>query len=156
MLAGACPAAEANADDPLIDAVRILATPQGAPHAARAARLTGLPEEELRRLVLAYRHGGTGGVAAAVGASAGRPDQMADAVREVRQAARSRHRRPGRRPGTIADPGAGVRIRLGPDGRWYPFTSAQDRWWPAPGATESPGTAWQAALRARSLRRAGG
>jgi hypothetical protein len=48
----------AVADDPLVDAVRILATAGGAPRAAAAARLTGVPEDELRRLVLAYRHGG--------------------------------------------------------------------------------------------------
>ena len=103
-----------------------------------------------------YRHGGTGGVAAAVGASECPAEQMADAVREVR---RQRALAIGElevSPGTIADPGAGVRIRLGPDDRWYPFTFAQDRWWPAPGAAEPPGVAWKAALRARSLRRAGG
>jgi hypothetical protein len=154
MLAGDHPAAEV--DDPLVDAVRILATAEGAPHAAQAARLTGRPEEELRRLVLAYRHGGPGGVSAAAGASAGGPEQMEDAECEVR----------GRRafavgdlavgPGVIADPGAGVQIRLGPDDRWYPFTSGQDRWWPAPGASESPGAAYQAALRVKSLRRAAG
>jgi hypothetical protein len=49
-----------------------------------------------------------------------------------------------------------VQIRLGPDDRWYPFTSGQDRWWPAPGAAESPGAAYQAALRVKSLRRAAG
>ena len=83
-------------------------------------------------------------------------DQMADAVREVR---RQRALAVGElevSPGTIADPGVGVRIRLGPDDRWYPFTFAQDRWWPAPGSTEPPGVAWKAALRARSLRREGG
>jgi hypothetical protein len=57
--------------------------------------------------------------------------------------------------GVFADLGAGVQIRLGPDDRSYPFTSGQDRWWPAPGATDSPGTAYKAALRARSGRRAG-
>ena len=157
MLAGDYPAVEV--DDSLVslvDAVRILATAEGASHIAQAARLTGRPEEELRRLVLAYRHGGPGGVSATVEASAGRPGQMEDAERDVRK----------RRAfaigdlvvgtGVIADPGAGVQIRLGPDDRWYPFTSGQDRWWPAPNATESPGAAYQAALRARSLRRAAG
>ncbi len=122
MLAGADPAADD--EDPLVDAVRLLATPEGSPHAGRAARLIGLPED--------------------------------DAVREVR---RQRALAIGElevSPGTIADPGAGVRIRLGPDDRWYPFTFAQDRWWPAAGAAEPPGVAWKAALRARSLRRAGG
>jgi hypothetical protein len=154
MLTDAHPAAEA--DDPLVDAVRILAAPEGASHAAQAARLTGRPEEELRWLVLAYRHGGIGGVAAAVEAHAGEPDQLASAVREVRKHRGLAIGELVTGQGTVVDPGAGVQIRLGPDGRWYPFTSGRDRWWPAPGAAGSPGEAYQAALRARSLRRAGG
>jgi hypothetical protein len=144
-----------EAGEPLIDAVRLLATPAGAPRAAAAARLTGLPEDELRRLVLAYRHGGAGGVAATAGASACGEAELAAAVAEVR----------GRRvlavgdlavsQGSITDPGAGVRVRLGPDARWHPFTSARQQWWPASGASDSPGAAYQAALRARSLRRPG-
>src|SRR5208337_3991160 len=128
-----------------VDAVRILATGPGASHIGQAARLTGRPEEELRRLVLAYRHGGPGGVSAAVEPSAGRPVQMEDAVREVRKRRALALGELDVAPGLIADPGAGVEIRLGPDDRWYP----------APGATESPGTAYQAGLRARSGRRAG-
>lgn len=146
----------AEADDPLVDAVRILATREGASHAAHAARLTGWPEEELRRLVLAYRHGGTGGVTAAVEAHAGEPDQLASAVREVRKHRALAIGELVASQGMVVDSGAGVQIRLGPDGRWYPFTSGRDRWWPAPGAAGSPGEAYQAALRARSLRRARG
>ena len=153
MLAGE---AAVEADDPLVDAVRILATAEGASHAARAASLTGRPEEELRRLVLAYRHGGPGGVGATVEASAGRPEQLEDAERDVRKQRAFAIGDLAVSPGVIADPGAGVQIRLGPDDRWYPFTSGQDRWWPASGASESPGAAYQAALRVRSLRRAAG
>jgi hypothetical protein len=154
MLAGSGAAGEV--DDPLVDAVRILATAEGASHAAQAARLTGRPEEELRRLVLAYRHGGPGGVFATVEASAGRSEQMEDAERDVRKQRAFAVGDLAVGPGVIADPGAGVQIRLGPDYRWYPFTSGQDRWWPAPGAAESPGAAYQAALRVKSLRRAAG
>jgi hypothetical protein len=150
MLAGSATATE----DPLVDAVRLLATTGGAPHAGEAARLTGIPEDDLRRLVLAYRHGGTGGVAAARAATPCGTEEMASAADEVR----------GRRAfavgdltveaGAITDTGAGVRLRLGPDGRWYPFTLARTQWWPAIGANASAGTAYQAAVRARSLRRA--
>jgi hypothetical protein len=80
---------------------------------------------------------------------------MEDAEREVRKRRAVAIADLDVAPGVIADPGAGVQIRLGPDDRWYPFTSGQGRWWPAPGATESPGAAYQAGLRARSLRRAG-
>jgi hypothetical protein len=154
MLAGTAPAAVD--EDPLVDAVRLLASPEGGTHAGRAARLTGLAEDELRELMLACRHGGTSGVAAAVGASECPEEQMAVAVREVRGQRALAIGELAVSPGTITDPGAGVRIRLGPDDRWYPFTLARDRWWPAPGAAGPPGAAWQAALRARSLRRAGG
>lgn len=152
MLAGST----AQTEDPLIDAVRLLATAAGAPHTATAAQLTGIPEDELRRLVLAYRHGGTGGVAAARRPAPCGAEEMAAAVGEV-----------GRRrafavgelsvdTGSITDTGAGVRLHLGPDGRWYPFTLARQRWWPAAGASASPAAAYQAAVRARSLRRANG
>jgi hypothetical protein len=150
MLAGA----DAAAEDPLVDAVRMLASPGGAPRAGAAARLTGIPEDELRRLVLAYARGGAGGVSAAVGASACDPGLLEDATAEVRARRAFAVGDLDVSQGTIADPGAGVRIRLGTDGRWYPFTSARDEWWPAPGAADSAGAAYQAALRARSLRRA--
>jgi len=58
--------------------------------------------------------------------------------------------------GTITDVGAGVRLRLGLDGRWHPFTLAREQWWPAGGANPSAGLAYRAAVRARSVRRANG
>jgi hypothetical protein len=145
---------QADVDVALIDAIRLLASTAGISHTARAARLTGQAEDELRRLVLAYRHGGSGGTAAAIGPSAADPDQLENAVRDVRArrsfAVGDLQAGPG---GVVTDPCARVQIRLGPDQRWYPFTAAQDRWWPAPGAAGSPGGAYQAALRTRSLRR---
>jgi hypothetical protein len=152
MLAGSA----TQTQDPLVDAVRLLATVAGAPQTGTAARLTGIPEDDLRRLVLAYRHGGPGGVAAALAATPCGPEEMAAAVDEVR-----RHRTFAvgdltGEPGAITDAGAGVRLRLGPDGRWYPFTLARRQWWPAIGANASAGAAYQAGVRARSLRRANG
>jgi hypothetical protein len=152
MLAGSATATE----DPLIDAVQLLATAGGAPHAGAAARLTGIPEDDLRRLVLAYRHGGTGGVAAALAATPCGTEEMAAAVDEVRRRRAFAVGELSTDAGAITDAGAGVRLRLGPDGRWYPFTLARMQWWPAIGANASVGTAYQAAVRARSLRRANG
>ena len=152
MLAGSA----TQAHDPLIDAVRLLATAAGTPHTGAAAQLTGIPEDDLRRLVLAYRHGGTGGVAAALAATPCGSEELASAVDEV-------HRRRAfavgdlsADAGTITDAGAGIRLRLGPDGRWYPCTLARKQWWPASGANASAGAAYQAAVRVRSLRRANG
>lgn len=146
----------AEPQDPLIDAVRLLAGAASAAHTARAAELTGIPEEELRRLVLGYRHGGAAGAAATRAAAPCGTQELAEAVAEVR------HRRAFAvgellvEAGTITDSGAGVRIRMGPDRRWYPFTLARRQWWPASGASASAGAAYQTAVRARSLRRATG
>ncbi|MDQ1287249.1 MAG: hypothetical protein QG622_814 [Actinomycetota bacterium] len=144
----------ATAGDPLVDAVRMLATPAGARHVAAAERLTGIPEDDLRRLVLAHRHGGDDGVAAALAGTPCDAEDLEAAAEEVR----------GRRAfasddltlgaGEIVDVTAGIRLRLGPDRRWYPFTLARARWWPAPGAHPSAATAYQAAVRTRSQRRA--
>jgi hypothetical protein len=153
MLAAAGPG-EADGDgDPLVDAVRMLATPGGAPRVAAGSRLTGLAADELRRLVLAWRHGGPGGVAAALGPSPCGEDEMAAAIAEVRQRRVLAVGDLDVAAGSVTDPGAGVRVRLGTDGRWHPFTAARGEWWPASGAAESAGAAYQAALRARSLRR---
>lgn len=156
--AGPAPAGEAAAPgaaaDPLLDAVRLLATPTGTARVAAAARLTGMAEDELRRLVLAYRHGGAGGVAASVGASPCGDGEMAAAVAQVRAQRALPLGDLVMTLGAITDHGAGLRVRLGPDGRWYPFTHARGEWWPAAGAAPSAGAAYQAARRARSLRRA--
>jgi hypothetical protein len=141
-------------EDPRVDAVRLLATPAGAPHTATAARHTGIPEDDLRRLVLAYRHGGTDCVAAALAATPCDLETMAEAEGEVRRRRGFAVDELSTAPGEITDTSAGVRLRLGPDARWYPFTLARTQWWPAPGANASPAAAYQAAVRARSLRRA--
>ncbi|MEU5943524.1 hypothetical protein ABZ807_31170 [Micromonospora sp. NPDC047548] len=152
MLAGST----TRTEDPLIDAVRLLASASGTPHTTQAAQLTGIPEDDLRRLALAYRHGGTAGVSAAIEATPCGPDEMSAAVDEVHRRRTFAVGELSIDAGTITDAGAGVRLRLGPDGRWYPFTLARRQWWPANGANASAGAAYQAAARARSLRRANG
>ncbi len=142
--------------DPLIDAVRLLASAAGALHTTQAAQLTGVPEDDLRRLTLAYRHGGTAAVAATHAATPCDAKEMAEALDEVRRRRAIAVGELSVDAGTITDTGAGVRLRLGPDGRWYPFTLARKQWWPATGANASAGAAYQAAVRARSLRRANG
>jgi hypothetical protein len=142
--------------DPLIDAVRLLAYPSGPPHTARAAQLTGIPADELRRLTLAYRHGGTAAVSATLEATPCDADQMSAAVDEVRRRRTFAAGDLSSDSGTITDTGAGIRLRLGPDGRWHPFTLARQQWWPAGGTNPCAGLAYQAAVRARSARRANG
>jgi hypothetical protein len=148
MLAGSA----TQTQDPLIDAVRLLASAARTPHTSQTAQLTGIPEDDLRRLILAYRHGGTAGAAAAREATPCGDTEMTEAVDEVRRRRAFAASELSIDAGTITDTGAGVRLRWGSDGRWYPFTLARKQWWPANGANASAGTAYQAAVRARSLR----
>jgi hypothetical protein len=152
MLAGRTTVSE----NPLVDAVRLLASTAGTAHTTRAAELTGIDEDELRRLSNAYRRGGIAGVSAAIEATPCGPEELSAAVGEIRNRRTFAIGELDAEGGTITDAGAGVRLRLGPDGRWHPFTLARQQWWPADGADASAGAAYQAAVRARSLRRANG
>ena len=147
MLAGA----NVESDDALVDAVRLLASTSG-----WSAQVPGIAEDDLRRLIIAYRHGGTAGVSAALEATPCEPDELSGAVDEVHRRRTFAVGELSVEAGTITDDGAGVRLRRGPDGQWYPFTFARKQWWPAVGANPSAGAAYLAAVRARSVRRANG
>ena len=110
---------------------------------------TGLAEADVRRLLLAFRHGGTAGVHAAVGATPLAGKREAEAAL---QAARSAAAEFDAAAGIVTDPVIGVQIRHGPDDRWYPFTRSGQRWWPASGASPQPDAAFAAAMRARRAR----
>jgi hypothetical protein len=96
---------------------------------AELARRAGVPGRQLLRRALAWRAGGAGGLDALLVAW----DPPAGAVAEGRA---------GLPPGAVARRNrltAGDRqLRLGPDGRWYPFRRAAGGWDPdgAPMAPE--------------------
>ena len=137
-------------EDPLVDAIRLLAqAPTPELHQA-LCRNCGLAETDVRRLLLAFRHGGTAGVHAAIGATALADERVREAARRV-----TRHIVAAElavTAGILTDPVRGVQIRYGPDGRWYPFTQSGQRWWPAPGASVRADAAFAAAIRARRAR----
>ncbi len=139
MLAGNAATTHDPLIEPLIDAVRLIATPAGAPRTTAVARLADIPEDDLRRLALAHRRGGAAAVAAALAATPCRPDELAAAVEEARRCRTFATGELAADAGTITDPGAGVRLRLRPDGRWHPFTLARGHWWSAAGATAPAG-----------------
>ncbi|MEU6350123.1 hypothetical protein ABZ896_12430 [Streptomyces sp. NPDC047072] len=138
--------------DALADTVRILATPDGVSRLPEAVRTTGHTEATLRRMMVGYRHGGPAGAHAA---SAPIPTPRA-ALEEARAAIQSsRALGLGRldiTDGSLTDDSLGIQLRPGPDGRWYPFTKAGDEWRPAPGCSDDPARAYQAARRARAAR----
>ena len=116
----------------------------------RSPGTPGLVEADVRRLLLAFRHGGTAGVHAAIGATPLADERVEEAARRV-----TRHvvaAELAAAAGIVTDTVRGVQIRHGPDGRWYPFTRSGQRWWPAPGASPRADAAFAAATRARRAR----
>ncbi|MCX5215708.1 hypothetical protein OG689_41875 [Kitasatospora sp. NBC_00240] len=141
--------------DALGDAIRLLATTTGLPYLEDAATHLGRTPEELRLLLAAYRLGGIPAVHAAAASGPADPDVVAAAEQRIQPL------RPGA-PGPltcdrnrITDMGAGLQVRLGPDGRWYPFAASGGDWRPAAGHSADPAAAFTAARRAR-LARPGG
>ncbi|MBQ0887154.1 hypothetical protein KBZ94_19805 [Streptomyces sp. RM72] len=139
--------------DELADILRILASPDGADHLKAAQHTTGIPEATLRAMMIGYRHGGPAGAHATLAATPATTDVL-ERARETVHASRA--------VGlgtitidasTLTDTTAGVQIRPGPDGRWYPFTLWRaNEWRPAPGACDDPAEAFRAARRARAAR----
>ena len=137
-------------DDPLVDAIRLLAQAATPERHQAISRNTGLAEADVRRLLLAFRHGGTAGVHAAVGATPLAGERVEEAARQVTGHVVAAEL--AATAGIVTDTVRGVQIRYGPDGRWYPFTRSGQRWWPAPGASPRADAAFAAATRARRAR----
>ncbi|MFF4534270.1 hypothetical protein ACFY1P_33985 [Streptomyces sp. NPDC001407] len=138
--------------DALADAVRILATPDGVRRLPDVARATGHTEPALRTMMIGYRHGGPAGAHTAH-APTGTPPAALEHAREAIRA--SRLVALGSIDivnGTLTDTTAGVQLRPGPDGAWFPFTSFNGEWRPATGSCDDPAAAYQAARRARTAR----
>ncbi|MFJ9521338.1 hypothetical protein ACIRPK_24185 [Kitasatospora sp. NPDC101801] len=132
----------------LTDAVRHLATPRGAPLAEAVAERLGRPPAEIRRLVVAYRHGGPAGVQAADALTKADPASVAAAAAAITAA------QPTARGSLTAEGNAlsagGAQVRLGSDGRWHPFVAVHGgSWQPVAGASTESATAFRAARTAR-------
>ncbi|WP_316744957.1 SWIM zinc finger family protein [Streptomyces sp. MK7] len=147
---------------PLDDAVRLVASGVGEHWFHQLVRATGLPPLDFALLVRAQRHGGPAGVAvartpltpdatamAAARAALCDPD-TADNAETGDDAASTVRVRLWRNRLTADD--EGVQIRLGPDGRWHPYTregsGSATQWWPCAPATADPVAALVAARTA--------
>ncbi|WP_331727355.1 hypothetical protein OG871_40160 (plasmid) [Kitasatospora sp. NBC_00374] len=133
---------------PLTDAIRHLATPQGARLADDVAERLGRTPAEVRRLVVAHRHGGPAGVQAADSLAEADPESVAAAAAAITAA------QPTARGSLTAEGNAltagGAQVRLGHDGRWHPFVAIHGgSWQPVAGASAEPATAFRAARTAR-------
>ncbi|MER5352638.1 hypothetical protein ABT093_20180 [Kitasatospora sp. NPDC002551] len=139
--------------DALTDTIRYLATPIGAPSLENVASRLNRPVADVRRLVLAQRHGGPAGVHAADGPLPADPAVVDRALADIIAAqptARGSLQADGNR---ITNDHAGVQLRLGPDSRWHPFVAGlTGAWQPAPGPSADAVAAYRAARTTRLAR----
>ncbi|MEU5060448.1 SWIM zinc finger family protein [Streptomyces sp. NPDC001939] len=124
------------------DAVRLAAGSPEARIGARLAEGSGRDGEGLAAAVLAWEHGGTAGLS--VLEDEWTPDaETAARARAAVEAAWDAGERPSLRATgnrwTAAD--SGTQVRLGRDGRWWPFRENRGRWLPAGTAAHDPAAA---------------
>ncbi|MEU2687117.1 SWF or SNF family helicase [Streptomyces hygroscopicus] len=125
------------------DTVRLTAAGPPAPVAARLAAACGRDRTDLARAVRAWQHGGA--AALTVLEDEWTPDPEALARARLRLAAAweddgpaPRLRAAGNRWTVV---GAGLQVRYGRDGRWWPYRKERGRWWPAGPAAADPAAA---------------
>ncbi|GAA4535163.1 SWIM zinc finger family protein [Amycolatopsis samaneae] len=125
------------------DAVRLAAT---FPDTAAAARLREDAGEDFPRAVAAWTHGGRGGLDVLESVWSPPKPVLARARAALAEVAEDRdvELEFERNRGTVA--GAGVQIRAGRDGRWYPYRAEDGVWWPSGSPENDPGAVLAALL----------
>ncbi|MEU6663425.1 SWF or SNF family helicase [Streptomyces sp. NPDC046821] len=129
------------------DAVRLAAGAPGPVIAARLADGSGRDREAMAAAVLAWEHGGVAGLSVLEdewspdAETAARARTAIDAAwdAEERPTLRAAHNR-------WTATGTGAQIRLGRDGRWWPYRKQRGRWLPAGPPAHDPATALSAAV----------
>lgn len=133
---------------PAADAVRLAAAAPGPAIAGRLATGTGRGRAELELAVRAWHCGGATALAALEEEWMPEPELLARARRALAEAWEETER-PQLRPlgsGRWTVVGADAQLRLGPDGRWWPYRKERGRWAPAGPADHDPAAALAGAL----------
>ncbi|MFE3826157.1 SWF or SNF family helicase [Streptomyces sp. NPDC059092] len=133
------------------DGVRLAAAHGGERFAARLASGTGRRRAELDLAVRAWRYGGAAALAVLEEEWVPEPEALARAGAAL-GAAWEGGDRPGLRAagrGRWTVPGAGVQLRYGRDGHWWPYRKEGSRWAPAGPADHDPAAALAGLLGSR-------
>ncbi|GAA3501585.1 hypothetical protein GCM10019016_086920 [Streptomyces prasinosporus] len=131
------------------DAVRLAAGDPAPAVADRLADGSGRGREGLAVAVRAWRYGGPAALAVLDGEWVPDAESLARA-RAALESAWDEDERPAlrARAGRWTVVGAPVQLRLGRDGRWWPYRKERGRWVPAGGSAQDPATALASAERA--------
>ncbi|WP_432186820.1 SWF or SNF family helicase [Streptomyces sp. Tue6028] len=131
------------------DAVRLAAADPDQAVLGRLAEGSGRDAEALRLAVRAWRHGGAAALSVLEDTWAVEGEALARA-RDALESAWDEDERPrlvsaDNRWTAVGIGGGGVQLRLGRDGRWWPYREERGRWAPAGPAGRDPATALAAA-----------
>ncbi|MFF5637183.1 hypothetical protein [Streptomyces sp. NPDC012825] len=133
-----------EAHDTVTDIVRFTVGTGGA-HLETAAAHLGLTPLRMRHLTAAYHHGGPHGAAVCLSPRPADPAVLAGAEAAIRPLRPFADVPVERRHDRLTDPAAGVQLRHGPDGRWYPYADRHGTWQPVAGPHRDPARAYKAA-----------
>jgi uncharacterized Zn finger protein len=134
-------------DDPAQDAARLLADPAHRRYLEHAAEQLGLSTLQMRDLALAHEYGGASGVEVALWPLTADAEVLAHAEAAIQSHRPARLASLVSQDNQLTDEAARIQLRLGSDGRWYPFTDWHGTWRPAPGPSGDPAAAYKAARR---------
>ncbi|MEU0739897.1 SWF or SNF family helicase [Streptomyces sp. NPDC006134] len=129
-----------------VDAVRLAASGPEPAVAARLADGSGRDREAMSAAVRAWRHGGAAALSVLEEEWAVEGEALARARATLESAWDEDERPPLRaRANRWTVAGASHQLRLGRDGRWWPYRKEGDRWVPAGSAAQDPASALAAA-----------
>ncbi|MFB7896067.1 hypothetical protein ACFC1B_07030 [Streptomyces xiamenensis] len=130
------------------DITRFLAEPHGAPYRDAAMAHLGLDLVSMSHLTLAHTHGGPAGATTYLEPLPMDHDVLTQAQADI-QPLRPAPTAPIEcRDNRITDAAAGIQLRYGPDGRWYPYRARYGNWQPTSGPSVHAAKAYRAARSA--------
>ncbi|MFE7117259.1 hypothetical protein ACFU99_17795 [Streptomyces sp. NPDC057654] len=130
------------------DLARFTALKHGIPYRQAAMDHLGLGTVAMGHLTLAHTHGGPAGAAAYLHPHAVDHEILARAQADIQPLRPAPHATVECEDNRLTDPAAGIQLRYGPDGRWYPYRAPYGTWHPVPGPSTDPAQAYRAARKA--------
>ncbi|MBC2868618.1 hypothetical protein [Streptomyces mexicanus] len=129
------------------DIARFLSLPHGAAFRQAAMDHLDLDVVGMGHLQLAYTQGGPVGAAVYLEAFSVDHDTLAHAQASIQPLRPAPTATIVCEDNRVTDEAAGIQLRYGPDGRWYPYRAPYGVWQPVPGPSPDPAQAYRAARR---------